>query len=145
MIYRFCIGSFFAASGYNKLFTFKGNEVMAATIHEAGIPFPDIMWQLVASVECFGGLLLMIGFLARINALAFLSISLVALLTVGIHQIPINSDFITWYSWLFYLPEPLYVLILMPILVLGAGWLSVDQLLCQRYGKNKKDYFFHIR
>lgn len=123
---RFSIGAFFFASGFNKMFMAANRELMLRTITDAGIPFPHVMAVVVTACELFGGLSLAFGLLARPAALVLLSISAVALLTVGVYQIPQGLDFISWYSWLMYLPEAGYILICLMICVQGGGPASAD-------------------
>jgi len=129
---RLVLGTFFFSSGFNKVFTLHGQQVMLETITSAGVPFPSVMAIVVASFECFGGLLLAFGLLSRLWALALLVISTVALFTVGLGQIPGNINFITWYSWLFYLPEPLYIVIALTILIDGPGKFALDNVLARK-------------
>jgi putative oxidoreductase len=129
---RFAIGAFFFASGFNKMFMAANRAQMLQTITDAGIPFPHVMAVLVTACELFGGLALAFGLLARPAALVLLSISTVALLTVGIHQIPQGLDVISWYSWLLYLPEAGYILICLMICVQGGGPASIDLAIHRR-------------
>lgn len=131
-LYRVLIGLFFFASGYNKLFTEAGQAIMLETITKAGIPFPEYMAWFVASVELGAGALLAIGFLSRFSALALWVISFVAMIKVGIYSIPAGIDLLTWYSWLLYLPETLYMILLLVIVVQGSGTLGLDHLIGKR-------------
>jgi len=129
---RLVLGTFFFSSGFNKVFTLHGQQVMLETITSAGIPFPSVMAMVVASVECFGGLLLAFGLLSRLSALGLMVISTVALFTVGLGQIPGNINFITWYSWFFYLPEPLYMVIALTLIIQGPGRFALENVLARK-------------
>ncbi|EGI25760.1 DoxX [Escherichia coli TA206] len=129
---RVAIGLFFFASGFNKVFVPASQMMMLETITEAGIPFPALMAVFVASCETLFGLLLAAGLFSRCSALVLTIISLVALVTVGIHHIPAGINILTWYSWLLYLPESLYILILAMIVVQGSGPLGIDLIIAQR-------------
>lgn len=131
-IMRIALGVFFFASGFNKVFVPEGQAMMLDTITEAGIPFPALMAFLVAGCEILFGLLLAAGFLTRLNALVLMIISLVALFTVGLHHIPTNLNLLTWYSWLFYLPESAYIVICLLLVVQGGGPRSLDRPIAQR-------------
>ncbi|WP_300004218.1 DoxX family protein [uncultured Cedecea sp.] len=131
-IMRIALGMFFFASGFNKVFIPENQALMLETITEAGIPFPAVMAVFVASCETLFGLLLAAGFLTRLNALVLMIISLVALFTVALHQIPPNLNLLTWYSWLFYLPESAYILICLLLIVQGGGPLSLDCSVAKR-------------
>jgi putative oxidoreductase len=126
---RIVFGLFFAAAGFNKLMVSANSAQMLETITAAGIPFAEWSAVVVAGFEFISGMLLAAGVFARINALALLVISLVALLTVGLSHIPHNLDLISWYSWLLYLPESLYILICVSIIRQGAGPFSVDRIM----------------
>lgn len=112
---------------------------MLETITEAGIPYPEYMALFVAGVEVVAGALLAIGLLSRLSALMLFIISLVALLTIGLHQIPDGVDYLTWYSWLLYLPETLYMIILSAIVVQGCGSCGFDQLIAKK-SKSRRYY-----
>ncbi|HDT4958836.1 TPA: DoxX family protein [Enterobacter kobei] len=129
---RLTFGLFFFASGFNKVFVPENQQLMLETISEAGIPYPHIMSVFVAICETLFGLLLAAGFLTRLSALVLMIISLVALFTVGLNQIPANLNLLTWYSWLLYLPEPSYILMSILLLVQGCGPYGVDRLI-ERY------------
>jgi len=132
VIMRITIGVFFFASGFNKVFVPESQAMMLETITEAGIPFPAFMAFFVAGCETLFGLLLTAGFLTRLSALVLMIISLVALFTVGLHHIPANLNLLTWYSWLFYLPESAYLVICLLLVVQGGGPLSIDRAVAQR-------------
>ncbi|RPE79986.1 putative oxidoreductase [Vulcaniibacterium tengchongense] len=125
---RFALGSFFFASGFNKLFVDANRNAMLETISEAGIWWPQAMAPFVAGCETAFGALLAIGLLSRVSAAILLPISTTALLTVGVHQIPEGQNALGWYSWLLYLPETLYMLLSLTIIVQGSGPLGLDRL-----------------
>lgn len=131
-IIRVALGLFFFASGFNKVFVPDNQALMLETITEAGIPFPEFMAFFVASCETLFGLLLAVGSLTRLCALVLMIISLVALFTVGLHHIPENLNLLTWYSWLFYLPESTYIVICLLLVVQGGGPLSIDRTVARR-------------
>ncbi|HID8404671.1 TPA: DoxX family protein [Serratia marcescens] len=128
-IMRIALGVFFFASGFNKVFVPSVQTMMLETITEAGIPFPELMAVFVACCEMFFGLVLTIGLLTRLSAFVLMIISLVALFTVGLHHIPAELPFLTWYSWLLYLPESSYILICMLLVVQGCGPWGVDRMI----------------
>ncbi len=63
------------------------------------------------------------------------AISGVALATVGLHQIPAGLGPIGWTSWLLYLPESLYLLITLMLLVRGGESLSLDAVWARRLAR----------
>lgn len=130
---RVALGLFFFASGFNKVFVPENQELMLKTIAEAGIFFPMVMAAFVSSCEVLFGLLLAAGLLSRLCALILLTINLVALFTVGLHQIPEGLNLLTWFSWLFYLPELSYILICAMLMVQGSGPWGIDRAIAKFY------------
>lgn len=126
---RVCFGLFFFASGFNKVFIAENQALMLETIIEAGIPFPHVMAWVVAICEMISGALLVIGLFTRLGALALMIISFVALLTIGLHQIPSGVDPISWYSWMMYLPEPGYIIMSLSLFIQGCGPWGMDRLI----------------
>jgi len=140
-IMRIALGMFFFASGFNKVFVLESQSMMLETITEAGIPFPTFMAPFVAGCEMLFGVLLVVGFLTRLSALVLMIISLVALVTVGLQHIPVNLNLLTWYSWMFYLPESAYIVICLQLVVQGGGPMSVDLSIAQRLVLKGRPYY----
>jgi putative oxidoreductase len=136
LLFRIALGLFFFVSGFNKLFVPENQKIMLETITDAGFPMPALVAVFVASCETIFGMFLAMGLLTRLSALFLMIISIVALLTVGIHQIPSGLNAMTWYSWLFYLPEGSYILIALSLIVQGCGPAGVDQWIYRRLGKS---------
>jgi putative oxidoreductase len=67
-ILRIIVGIVFAAHGAQKLFVY-GLAGTSGAFAKMGIPMPGVMGPLVALVEFFGGLALIIGLLTRLAAL----------------------------------------------------------------------------
>jgi putative oxidoreductase len=86
LIARVSLGAFFAISGWNKLFQEETRAGLVETMIEAGIPFPEFMSVFLASVEFFGGSLLIIGFLSAFCSVALTIAMIVAIATVEIHH-----------------------------------------------------------
>lgn len=143
MLARIALGLFFFTSGFNKLFVPENQMLMLETLTDAGIPFPAVMSVFVAACECVLGLTLALGLLTRPSALVLFIISTVALLTVGIHTIPTGLNLLTWYSWLLYLPEPLYMLLCLMLMLQGGVCYSVDGWLAKRGLNARKIVFVH--
>ena len=91
-----------------------------------GIPFPHAQAILVGSVECFGGLLLLIGLATRLISVPFMILLTVAYLTADIDRVrAIFSDsdkFVTADEFLF-----LFAVVI--IFVFGPGAFSLDALI----------------
>lgn len=127
---RVVVGLFFAFSGYHKLFVAERHEQLVKTLEACGIPFIWFCQWLVPLVELFGGLAVLVGFMAPLAALGLLSILAVALATDGPRRVkefrPIDmADTID--DWL-YLPETTYVVMVLLIVVAGPGAWSAHHL-----------------
>jgi putative oxidoreductase len=143
-ICRLVLGLFFFASGFNKLFVTENQLLMMDTMTEAGIPFPAVMAVVVAFLECVMGILLAVGLLSRLSALTLFIISTVALLTIGIYTLPQGLNFITWLSWLFYLPETLYMVLCLQLITWGGTIYSLDGWLVKRWQNVRKIVFVEV-
>lgn len=132
-VMRIAFGFFYFSSGFNKVFVAENQLLMLETITEAGIPFPQFMAGFVAACEMISGLLLAAGLFTRLSAFILMVISMVALMTVGLHHIPSGIDALSWYSWLLYLPESGYILISFMLVIQGCGPLGLDLLISSRY------------
>jgi putative oxidoreductase len=144
VIARIALGVFFFATGFNKLLVVENQQLMLETITAAGIPFPGMMAVFVSFCECLFGVTLAAGIFTRPSALILFVISFVALLTVGIDSIPPGINLLTWYSWLLYLPETLYMLICLILMVRGGGGLSVDLWLIKKWPVSGKVIFTSV-
>lgn len=80
-ILRIVTGIVFATHGYQKLFTFGIAGVQGAFAH-MGAPMPTVTGPLVALLEFFGGLSLVVGLLTRLVALGLAIDMLGAILIV---------------------------------------------------------------
>jgi putative oxidoreductase len=134
LVARFSLGLFFAVSGYNKLFVAEKHEDLIKLMAKIGIPFPDFMALFLASVEFFGGLLLMIGLLSTFCAIALTIAMIVAILTVELDTIPKGLGFLDWMSWFLYLPQVMYVILFGWLMTTGPGRISIDYLLANKLG-----------
>ncbi|MCW0505273.1 DoxX family protein [Aeromonas piscicola] len=124
---RIAFGLFFFASGLNKLIQPDNQQAMLHTMIEAGLPYPAFMATFVAGNETLFGLLLVFGLLTRLSSLVLLVINIVALVTIGLHQIPADVTGLEWYSWLLYLPESVYILLCILLVVQGGGPWGLDR------------------
>lgn len=120
------VGVFFAVSGANKLFAVTGRKTMYETLVAAKLPFPHLMASFVSGVEFIGGLLLVVGLLSSPACVALLIDTIVAILTTTLSAMPKGLSPLTWLDDFFYLPEVLYVLLLIWLSCSGPGKVSVD-------------------
>jgi putative oxidoreductase len=134
LVVRLALGIVFLAHGSQKVFGWFGGGGLKATIQmfQQYLKIPPAATALAAFVECFGGLALILGVLARPAAIAIIVVMLVAI--AKLH----------WKNGFFLATQPgqangweyNFVLIAMALAVLigGAGAGSVDYLL-RPYGQ----------
>lgn len=128
---RVMLGLFFVISGYHKLVNPSRHATLRQTLVDCGVPRVDIMCWFVPGVEFLGGLGVMFGFLTELSALGLMAICFVATVTNGMVRVsdehPIDpADEV---DDILYLPEVLYMVGLLIVLVIGGGPWSMDQIL----------------
>jgi putative oxidoreductase len=130
---RVLIGIFFCISGGTKLFVRAQFGVLEQTLVESHIPFPHANAFFVSIVEfaCGGGLAL--GLLTPLCAAMLMGDMIVAIATNRIQSIQ-ASRVLAWLDDFLYLPEVLYVLILVWLIFSGPGRYSVDGFIASRVG-----------
>jgi putative oxidoreductase len=128
---RVLIGVFFCISGGTKLFVPAHFSEMQQTMIESHIPFPHASVLFVSLVEFASGGGLAVGLLTPLCALMLMGDMIVAIFTNRIGTIH-ASGFLTWLDDFLYLPEVLYVLILLWLLFSGPGRYSVDGIMAGR-------------
>jgi putative oxidoreductase len=121
------VGLLFFLSGRGKLFVSERHEQMRQTLIEAHVPFPDLNAVVVSAVEFICGLLLIIGALTPLASAMLGCVMIVAIATSAIRNIKASCP-LAWLAEFLYLPEPLYLVILIWLFFSGPGWLSVDHL-----------------
>jgi putative oxidoreductase len=100
---------------------------MRQTLIEARVPFPDLNAVFVSTVEFVCGLLLVIGALTPLASAMLGCVIIVAIMMSAIRNIKASCP-LGWLAEFLYLPEVLYLLILIWLFFSGPGWLSVDHL-----------------
>src|SRR5262249_54109965 len=128
LLARVAVGLLFFLSGRDKLFVAERREQMRQTLIEAHVPFPDFNALFVSAVEFVCGLLLILGALTPLVCALLAFVMVLAIATIAIRDIKASSP-AEWLAAFLYLPEPLYLLILIWLFFSGPGWLSVDNLL----------------
>jgi putative oxidoreductase len=128
LLARVSVGLLFALSGGGKLFITARRDEMRITIREAGLPVPDLSAVVLSAVEFVFGVLLVVGFLTPLSCLMLIGVMIGALTTTVLPGLKAKSV-IGWLGEFLYLPEVLYVVILVWLFFSGPGWLSVDQLI----------------
>jgi len=116
---RLTLGWVFLESGWGKLHDL---DKVIDYFTSLGIPAPRFQAPLVAAVEFVCGGLVLAGLATRLAALPLIAVMLVALATALRERIESLSD-------LFGLAEFCYVVLLLGLVVWGAGPLSLDALL----------------
>ena len=122
---RLAVGSLFFLSGRAKLFVTERREQMRQTLVDARIPFPEPNAVFVSGVEFVFGLLLVLGALTPLACVMLSCVMVVAIATTAIRYIKASGP-LAWLSEFLYLPEVLYLVILIWLFLSGPGWLSVD-------------------
>lgn len=123
LVLRLVTGAVFIAHGAQKLFVF-GIGGVTQSFAGMGIPLPGVAAPLVAGLEFFGGIALVIGLLTRLAALGLAIDMLVALVLVHAR----NG---------FFLPNGIeFVLLLLgasiALAIAGAGGASIDGAIARR-------------
>ena len=127
LLARVSVGLLFFLSGRGKLFVPERREQMRQTLIEAHVPFPDLNALFVSTVEFVCGLLLVVGALTPLASAMLGCVMIIAIGTTAIRNIKAPSP-LGWLAEFLYLPEVLYLVILVWLFFSGPGWLSVDQL-----------------
>jgi putative oxidoreductase len=130
---RVLIGIFFCISGGTKLFVEAQFRVVEQTMVQIHVPFPHATALFVATVEFACGAGLALGFLTPLCAAMLTVDMIVAIATTSVHAIQAKGV-LTWLDDFLYLPEVLYVLILVWLIFSGPGRYSLDGLIAMRVG-----------
>jgi putative oxidoreductase len=101
---------------------------MRQTLIEAHVPFPELNAVFVSMVEFGSGLLLIIGAVTPVACVMLGGVMIVAIATTAIRNIKASSR-LGRLSEFLYLPEVLYLVILLWLFLSGPGWLSLDHLI----------------
>lgn len=125
---RVLIGIFFCVSGGTKLFVPAKFSEMEHTLAQSHIPFPHANAIFVSLVEFASGAGLVVGLLTPLCAAVLAVDMIVALATDRIHSIQ-ATGVLAWLDDFLYLPELLYVMILVWLIFSGPGRYSLDGLI----------------
>jgi len=125
---RVVVGLLFFLSGRGKLFVPERREQMRQTLSEAHVPFPEFNAVFVSAVEFVCGVLLVLGALTPLACLMLGCVMIMAIAMIAIRNVKASSP-LNWLSEFLYLPEVLYLVILIWLFFSGPGWLSVDHLI----------------
>ncbi len=122
---RVSIGIFFCVSGGTKLFVPAKFSAMEDTLAQSHIPFPHANAIFVSLVEFASGAGLVVGLLTPMCALVLAVDMIVAIATNRIQSIQATGA-LAWLDDFLYLPEVLYVMILVWLIFSGPGGYSLD-------------------
>ncbi len=128
LLARLTVGLLFFLSGKGKLFRPVSRQQMLHTMQVAGVPFPGVTAVFVSMVEFLFGGLLVLGLLTPLACVMLSGVMVVALATNRIRSIHASSVG-DWLSNFLYLPEVLYLVMLVWLFLAGPGCLSVDHWL----------------
>ncbi len=125
---RVLIGVFFCVSGGTKLFVPAKFRAMERTLAQSHIPFPHANAIFVSLVEFASGAGLVVGLLTPLCAVVLVVDMIVAIATNRIHSIQ-AIGVLAWVDDFLYLPEVLYVMILVWLIFSGPGRYSLEGLI----------------
>jgi len=138
LLARVSMGLFFAISGWNKLFTIAHWKGLLAGMIATGLPFPKLLALFLAWFEFIGGSLLTIGFMSTLFSIGLAFAMIVAVVTVEIpYVIPPGLGPLDWLDWFLYLPQVLYILIFLWLIIKGPGPYSADAVIAKKLGLDK--------
>jgi putative oxidoreductase len=130
LLARGAAGSFFALSGYNKLFNKGRHETIVETLKADKVPCVPFMQWWVPGWEFVGGMMLLAGVFPAFAAMVLSVILFVACCAEAKGRVeaykPINAgDRVDDYL---YLPEVIYLVPLFVVVMCGGGKFSVMNL-----------------
>ena len=128
LLARLSVGLLFFLSGRSKLFIPQRREQIRQQLIEARVPFPEFNAVFVSAVEFVCGVLLVLGALTPLACALLACVMIMAITTTAIRNVKASSP-LNWLSEFLYLPEVLYLVILIWLFFSGPGWLSVDRLI----------------
>jgi putative oxidoreductase len=128
---RVLVGIFFCISGGTKLLAPEQFSVMEHTLAQSHIPFPHATAVFVSLIELSCGAGLVVGLLTPLCALLLVIDMIVAVASNRIHSIQ-ATGVLAWLDDFLYLPEVLYVIILVWLIFSGPGRFSLDALITRR-------------
>ena len=130
-INRVALGTFFAISGYHKLFNASRHATLARTLQDDGVRAVPLMQWVVPGVEFCGGCALILGVLSALAAFGLFLVCLSAFALDAIKRISAWQplDRADWLGDLLYIPEALYCIGLTVVMLGGPGRWSLDTLI----------------
>ena len=124
LVMRLVVGYVFMLTGWGKL---NNLPQMIQNFTDWGIPFPRILTPFVSGVECFGGIMLILGLFTRIPAAMLAVVMLVAIKSAKWE----NADSL---ETLLGFEEVTYFAAFLWLAIAGPGAVSLDRLLLRTTG-----------
>jgi putative oxidoreductase len=124
LVMRLVVGYVFMLTGWGKL---NNLPQMIQNFTEWGIPFPKILTPFVSGVECFGGILLMLGLFTRIPAAMLAVVMLVAIKSAKWENVDSLETLLGF-------EEMTYFAAFLWLAIAGPGAVSLDRLLLRATG-----------
>ena len=128
LVMRLVVGYVFMKTGWAKL---NNLPQMIQNFTEWGVWFPKIMTPFASGVECFGGVMLMLGLFTRIPAGMLVVVMLVAIRVA-------KWDDIDSLETLLGFEEVTYLAAFLWLAIAGSGAVSLDRLLLNATGNSDK-------
>lgn len=131
LLIRLYWGWQFFVSGKGKL---GNHESVAEFFKGLGIPLPGLNAWMAAGIECFGGLLLLVGLASRPTALALAFTMVIAFVTADIEVV---KNMFNEPDKLVSAAPFLFLFASVLVLVFGPGRASLDHLLSKRFNPDQ--------
>src|SRR3954468_9781509 len=124
LIMRLIVGYTFMITGWGKL---TNLAQVTENFIGWGIPFPKILTPFVSGVECFGGIMLILGLFTRIPAAMLAAVMLVAIKSAKWENVDSLETLLGF-------EEMTYFAAFLWLAIAGPGAVSVDRLLVNAAG-----------
>jgi putative oxidoreductase len=122
LLARLTIAGIFIQTGWGKLHHL---DKVTQFFMSLGIPAARIQAPFVAGVEFFCGIAVLLGLFTRLAAIPLIGTMIVAIITAKMKDVAELSDFLS-------LSEYLFIVLLVWLLVKGAGAVSIDRFLASK-------------
>ena len=128
LLMRLIVGYTFMLAGWGKL---TNLAQVTENFVSWGIPFPKLLTPFVSSVECFGGVMLILGLFTRIPAAMLAVVMIVAIRSAKWGDIDSLETLLGF-------EEMTYFAAFMWLAIVGPGAASLDRLLLNATGHSKE-------
>jgi putative oxidoreductase len=127
LLMRIVVGYVFMLTGWAKL---NNLPQMIENFTEWGVPFPHILTPFASAVECFGGVMLLLGLFTRIPAVMLAFVMVVAIKVAKWGDVDSLETFLGF-------EEVTYMVAFLWLAAVGPGPISLDRLLLNLTGHSK--------